>query len=62
MLATAVLAPPAAPRWRSKPGLRMLRWSPRLAVADVVRVRTGETGAIAERMEGGMQDRQAAPV
>ncbi|KFM25135.1 Nitrogen regulatory protein P-II-like protein [Auxenochlorella protothecoides] len=26
-------------------------------VADVIRVRTGETGAIAERMEGGMSDR-----
>lgn len=25
-------------------------------VADVVRVRTGETGAVAERMEGGMED------
>ncbi|DBA87848.1 hypothetical protein WJX77_008354 [Trebouxia sp. C0004] len=25
-------------------------------VADVIRVRTGETGAIAERMQGGMQD------
>lgn len=25
-------------------------------VAEVVRVRTGETGAVAERMEGGMQD------
>lgn len=25
-------------------------------VADVIRVRTGETGAVAERMAGGMQD------
>lgn len=25
-------------------------------VADIIRVRTGETGAMAERMEGGMQD------
>ena len=25
---------------------------------DVVRIRTGETGAIAERMAGGMSDRQ----
>ena len=25
-------------------------------VADVIRVRTGETGAVAEKMEGGMED------
>lgn len=31
-------------------------------VADVVRVRTGETGAIAERMEGGMADLQGSYV
>ncbi|KAK9812859.1 hypothetical protein WJX72_004810 [[Myrmecia] bisecta] len=27
-------------------------------VADVIRIRTGETGAVAERMEGGLADRQ----
>ena len=31
-------------------------------VADVVRVRTGETGAIAERMQGGMADLQGSYV
>lgn len=29
-------------------------------VADIIRVRTAETGAVAERMEGGMQDIAAA--
>lgn len=29
-------------------------------VADVIRIRTAETGAVAERMEGGMEDMRAS--
>ncbi len=29
-------------------------------VADVIRVRTAETGAVAERMEGGLEDMREA--